>query len=185
VDVTDDKNEYGMAVISDHVTSYSHGENFPLALTVQYVGMGLWGRHYGVNGPTDIHYALLPHTDKWDKAGLNEETIKWNEPVVTLMVNDQQNAKSFTKSLDSGLAISALYYKGDDLYVRIVNSGADKKTHHIVFNCQADQVEFVELNDKIISSFQPKETGKVSFDLDLPRFGFKTIKLKNARNYQP
>jgi alpha-mannosidase len=179
VDVTDDKNEYGMAVISDHVTSYSHGENFPLALTAQYVGMGLWERQYGVNGPTDIHYELLPHADKWDKAGLNDETIKWNEPVVTLIVNDHKNSKSFTKSLGSGLAISALYYKGDDLYVRIVNNGSNKKTHRITFNCYADQIQFIELNEKLVSSTSLKKE-KVSFHLDLPLFRFQTIKLINA-----
>lgn len=48
VDVTDNKNEYGIAVISDHVTSYSHGENFPLSLTVQYAGIGLWGRNFAL-----------------------------------------------------------------------------------------------------------------------------------------
>jgi len=180
VDVTDDKNEFGMAVISDHVTSYSHGENFPLALTVQYVGMGLWERQYGVNGPTDIHYALLPHADKWDKAGLNEEVIKWNEPIIASMGSYEQRARRFIESLDKGLAINAMYYKGNDLYIRIANNESDKKTHHIIFNGNADQVQLVELNDKIISLFDPKSK-HVSFDLYLPLFGFKTIKLINAR----
>ena len=169
-----------MAVISDHVTSYSHGENFPLALTVQYVGMGLWERQYGVNGPTDIHYALLPHADKWDKAGLNEEVIKWNEPIIASMGSYEQRARRFIESLDKGLAINAMYYKGNDLYIRIANNESDKKTHHIIFNGNADQVQLVELNDKIISLFDPKSK-HVSFDLYLPLFGFKTIKLINAR----
>jgi len=181
VDVTDSKNEYGMAVIFDHVTSYSHGENFPLALTVQYVGMGLWGRHYGANGPTDIHYALLPHADKWDKAGLNEEVIKWNEPIIASMGSYEQRARRFIESLDKGLAITAMYYEGNDLYIRIVNNGSDKKTHPIRFNGYADKVQFVELNDKIVSSFIPKSK-HVSFDLYLPLFAFKTIRLINARS---
>ena len=184
VDVTDNKNEYGMAVISDHVTSYSHGKNFPLSLTVQYAGIGLWGRHYSVNGPTNIRYALVPHAGKWDVAGLNEETIKWNKPVIASVVyhNKNINTNSFAESLDTGLSINAMYYKGNDLYVRIVNNSSAKNTHYVEFNCHANQVQFVELNDKVISSFRPKEAENVSFELDLPMFGFKTLKLKNAGN---
>ncbi len=73
-----------------------------------------------------------------------------------------------------------MYYKGDDLYVRILNNGSEKKMHHVEFNCHADKVEFVELNDQLVSSIEPKKE-KVSFDVELPLFGFKTIKLINAR----
>ncbi|MGN6264143.1 MAG: glycoside hydrolase family 38 C-terminal domain-containing protein [Ginsengibacter sp.] len=180
VDVTDNKNEYGIAVISDHVTSYSHGENFPLSLTVQYAGIGLWGRNYNVDGPTTIRYALVPHAGKWDKAGLNEETINWNEPIIGSMGYYEESARHFIESLDKGLAINAIYYKGNDLYIRIVNNESDKKTHHIIFNGYADQVQLVELNDKIVSLFDPKSK-HVSFDLYLPLFAFKTIRLINAR----
>jgi alpha-mannosidase len=137
VDVTDGDNKYGMALLSDHVTSYSHGENFPLALTIQYAGIGLWGRNYSIKGPTDIHYALLPHKGKWNKAQINKETIKWNELIITSIVDDKSDSKCFVESLDSGLSISAMYYKGDDLYVRILNNASDKKKHQVVFNCYA------------------------------------------------
>jgi len=180
VDVTDGDNKYGMAMLSDHVTSYSHGENFPLALTIQYAGIGLWGRNYSINGPTDIHYALLPHKGKWNKAGIIDETIKWNEPIITSIIDAKENSKSFAERLDIGLTISAMYYKGDDLYVRVLNNGSGKKKHHITFNCYADQIQFVELNGKIVSS-TPLKKETVSFDLDLPLFSFKTIKLVNAR----
>ncbi len=179
VDVTDGDNKYGMALLSDHVTSYSHGKNFPLALTIQYAGVGLWGRNYSINGPTDIHYALLPHKGKWDKAGINDETIKWNEPIITSIADDKKNSNSFAESLDSGLSISAMYYKGNDLYVRILNNGSGKTKHHVIFNCYAEEIQFVELNDKVVSSIKPKKE-KVSFDIDLPMFGFKTIRLIKA-----
>ena len=116
VDITDGNNQYGMALLSDHVTSYSHGENFPLALTIQYAGIGLWGENYSVNGPTDIHYALLPHKNKWDKAGINDETINWNEPIITSILDAEDPSNSFVGNMESGLTISAMYYQGDDLY---------------------------------------------------------------------
>ncbi|WP_218148521.1 glycoside hydrolase family 38 C-terminal domain-containing protein [Parafilimonas terrae] len=181
VDVTDGDGNYGMALLSDHVTSYSHGENFPLALTIQYAGIGLWDRNYSISGPTDIHYALIPHRGKWNEAGLNNETIKWNQPVITASANAGKAVNDFIKSVDDGLAVTAMYYKGDDLYIRLVNNSSDEAKHHIRLNCYADELQFVELNDIITSTVQFKEKQKVNFECNIPLFGFKTVKLINAR----
>ncbi len=59
-----EKGEYGLALFSDHTTSYTHGENFPLGLTIQYSGNGIFYRNYTIDGPTEINYALLPHKGK-------------------------------------------------------------------------------------------------------------------------
>lgn len=42
VDKVAGDNSCGLALFSDHTTSYVHGEDFPLALNVQYAGKGLW-----------------------------------------------------------------------------------------------------------------------------------------------
>ncbi len=181
VDVTDGENNYGMTLLSDHVTSYSHGENFPLALTVQYSGIGLWGRDYSIEGPTDIHYALIPHKGKWNNADINTETIKWNEPILTSWVNEKNVSNSFLDHIDNGIAITTMYYKGNDLYVRLVNNSAQSSKHHFAFNCYADEIQFVELNDKTTSTLKFRKNQKASFDCNIPLFGFKTIKLVNAK----
>lgn len=181
VDVTDGDGNYGMALLSDHVTSYSHGENFPLALTIQYAGVGLWDRHYSVDGPTDIHYALVPHKGKWNEAGLNNETIEWNQPVITVAADAGKTVNHFIENVDDGLAITAMYYKGDDLYVRLVNNSSDQTKHHIRLNCYADELQFVELNDATTSSVQFNRKQKVHFECNIPLFGFKTVKLVNAK----
>jgi alpha-mannosidase len=181
VDITDGENNYGMALLSDHVTSYSHGENFPLALTIQYVGVGLWGRNYSVSGPTDIHYALIPHKGKWDKANINNETIKWNEPILTSFIHAINLSNAFIQKIDKGIAVTTMYYKGNDLYVRFVNNSSHLTAHHFVLNCYADELQFIELNDKINSINSLRKNQKVSFDCNIPLFGFKTIKLMNAR----
>ncbi|MEP6681822.1 MAG: glycoside hydrolase family 38 C-terminal domain-containing protein [Parafilimonas sp.] len=181
VDVTDEGNNYGMALFTDHVTSYSHGENFPLALTVQYSGVGLWGRNYSIDKSTDIHYALLPHKNKWNDAGINNENIKWNEPLTTSIINKQASSNSFIKSIDSGLTITTMYYKDDALFIRIVNNGSGKNNHTIELNCYADKVEFTELNGVVTSSLQMQKKKTISFDCNIPLFGFKTIKLVNPK----
>ena len=60
VDVFDAQNNLGLALLTDHTTTYAHGKDFPLALNVQYSGAGLWGRNHTLTGPTTINYALVP-----------------------------------------------------------------------------------------------------------------------------
>ncbi|MEX6691034.1 glycosyl hydrolase [Danxiaibacter flavus] len=181
VDVTDGATNYGMAIFSDHVTSYSHGANFPLALTMQYAGVGLWGRDYTVDGPSDIRYALLPHKGKWDAADLNNETIKWNEPLTASFNNTANNSLEFISHLDSGIAVSAMYYNGDDLYVRLVNNGSKQLTHKISFNCYADEVDLVELNNTVAKKVKNEKNEKVAFECEIPVFGIRTVRMKGAR----
>ncbi|MBX3252792.1 MAG: glycosyl hydrolase [Chitinophagaceae bacterium] len=180
VDVTDGDGKYAMALLSDHVTSYSHGEHFPLALTVQYAGTGLWNKQYTVDSPTDIHYALVPHKGKWNEARLNDETIKWNQPVITSITDAGQINTAFVDSIPEGLAITTMYYKGNDLYLRLVNNGSDQLKHSISLNCYADEMQLVELNGTIISGTKFSKNQKVGFECDIPLFGFKTVKMVNA-----
>lgn len=181
VDITDTISNYGMALFSDHVTSYSHGQNFPLSLTIQYAGVGLWGRNYTVNGPTEIRYALLPHQGNWQNAQLNRETVLWNEPLIVDTGHTHNINAPFIKHLDPGLEVTALYYKGTDLYIRITNTGAQKDRHRVLLNCHASRLDFVELNDEITSSLSPDPAAPVSFNCTIPLFGFKTIRLTGAR----
>ncbi|WP_460687522.1 glycoside hydrolase family 38 C-terminal domain-containing protein [Niabella aquatica] len=180
VDITDAENHYGMALLSDHVTSYSHGRSFPLSLTVQYTGIGLWGRNYFIDGPTDIHYSLLPHSGNWHKAQLNKEATVWNEPLI-VSVNEGNNIHApFIKKMDPGLEVTALYYKDADLYIRITNTGSMKNMHRVELNCNAESLHFIELNDKVTSSLRLGSAENIFFDCNIPLFGFKTIKLVNA-----
>ena len=58
--MTDANEDWGLALLTDHTTCYVHGEDHPLGLVLQYSGIGLWGRRYGIAGPTTVRYALLP-----------------------------------------------------------------------------------------------------------------------------
>jgi alpha-mannosidase len=56
---------------------------FPLlGLTLEYSGVLLvcGEANYKITGPTNVHYAIIPHTGKWDKSGIWTEGTKWNEP---------------------------------------------------------------------------------------------------------
>src|SRR5690606_1590217 len=120
VDITDAGNNYGCALFTDHTTSYAHGSDFPLGLTIQYSGQGLWGRDYRITHPTEINYALVPHEGKWDNAGIWIENASWNEPLLTFLLPDGETEteprKSLIKEIKRGWEVSSCYSEGNELY---------------------------------------------------------------------
>ena len=181
VDVTDGAGKYGMAMLTDHTTSYAHGKDFPLGLDIQYSGMGLWGRDYKINGPTSINYALIPHAGKWDKSGVWTDATKWAEPLIAKVSGaspqkDQQ--RSFIDIDKPGIEISSMVFDGDDLLVRLFNAESNNLPKAISFDAKIDKAELVELNGTKRSDVKIIETGNKSLiNLTIPRFGFRTIKL--------
>ena len=53
------KETIALALLSDHTTSYSHGEDEPLGLTAQYSGGGLWGPNYKITQPLKMKFAII------------------------------------------------------------------------------------------------------------------------------
>jgi alpha-mannosidase len=184
VDVTDNNNQYGMALFTDHTTSYAHGEDFPLGLNIQYSGMGLWGKNYVINGPTQVNYALIPHEGKWDKAGIWAEGTKWSEPLIAVVADKHppEMSKSLVK-VPAGYEVSAINFDGNNMLVRIFNTGTGNK-EKITFGCQATKVVLTELNgregEELTLSKQPHQ---ISTIITIPKFALRTIKLVNASNF--
>ncbi|GAC1309954.1 MAG: glycoside hydrolase family 38 C-terminal domain-containing protein [Mucilaginibacter sp.] len=184
VDVTDGDGQYGLALFADHTTSYAHGEDFPLALNIQYSGPGLWGRNYIINGPTQVNYALIPHKGRWDKAGIWAEGTKWNEPLIAAVADRHppELSRSLVK-VPTGYEVSAVNFDGNDMLVRIFNTGADDK-EKITFDCQASKAILIALNGKDGAELTlSKQPHQISAMITIPKFGIRTIKLVNAHNF--
>ncbi|MBD1367199.1 glycosyl hydrolase [Mucilaginibacter sp. ZT4R22] len=186
VDVTDKDNQYGMALFTDHTTSYAHGKNFPLGLNIQYSGMGLWGRDHQITGPTTIHYALLPHAGLWDKAGIEAESAKWNEPLMAVLSNSQPAiAGRSLIQVPAGYEISAVNFEGNDMLIRLFNTGAGNVKSKLIFNCNADKAMLIELDGRAGKALllRRSQAGELSTNITMPKFGIRTIKLVNARRF--
>ena len=184
VDATDGSNQYGLALLTDHTTSYAHGADVPLGLTLQYSGIGLWGRNHRIDGPTELNYALVPHAGKWDQAGIWTASDRWNEPLVTRVMNLNSPGGGARKSLlsvsGSGYEISSMHMGGKDFFVRFFNAEGDASPRQISFDGHADTIEAVGLDgSKIRDLPQRKEAGKSIFSLSLARMGVQTIRLSN------
>jgi alpha-mannosidase len=180
VDVTDGSGDYGMALFSDHTTSYAHGGDFPLGLTLQYSGNGIFYRNYTLNGPLELSYALLPHAGRWDKAGIWTEGTKWNEPLIVCPATD-----SGTRSLvmpDKGVEVSSMHVEGGELDVRLFNASAAGPTIRLYLGFGATTAEEVELDGRLIKALPVRKdkSGRRWVSLGLPRFGIKTIKFNHV-----
>jgi alpha-mannosidase len=184
VDITDKNDQYGMALFTDHTTSYTHGEDFPLGLDIQYSGMGLWGRNYGINGPTQINYALIPHIGRWDKAGIWAAGTSWNEPLIAVVAgkHPQKMSRSLVK-VPAGYEVSAINFDGNDMLVRIFNTGSAVK-EKITFGCQATKAILTELDGREGRELTlSRQSHQIYTIIAIPKFGIRTIKLKNARMF--
>ena len=179
VDLTEVSNKNGLALLSDHTTSYSYGEKFPLGLTVQFSGNGLWGRDYKIDGPTNIRFAIIPHSKEWDASGIHNENLKWNEPLLCSFIRQTKLENlSLIDVNETGYEISAAYLSGDDIIVRFFNADGSKSPKVIKFGMNLSKVEEIDLNGNILATLNTVKTNAgTELKLEMPRFGLKTLKL--------
>jgi alpha-mannosidase len=188
VDVTDASDQFGVALFSDHTTSYTHGREEPLGLTLQYSGKGLWGRNYSITGPTNVRYAIIPHRGKWDESGIWTEGAKWNEPLIAQVMNAAPQTSDYKRTLlaidGQDIEVVSLMFEEHTLYIRLFNAESGASTSRLSFDCIADSVELVELNGDVISRLDVSKNAKagMAIDLSIPKFGVRTLKLSNVKS---
>ena len=180
VDVTDSAGKYGMALYSDHTTSYVHGEDLPLGLTIQYSGNGIFYRNYTIDGPSEIHYALMPHAGKWDQAGVWTAGTKWREPLAAAA-----SAGAGERSLlqaGRGLEVTSLTMDGNALQVRLFNAEAAAGVQRLDIGFKATSAKVVELDGREVEvlPIHTDKAGRRWVELIIPRFGIRTIKFEHV-----
>ena len=180
VDVTDADEAYGMALFSDHTTSYTHGKDFPLGLTVQYSGAGLWGRNYSIEGPTSINYTLLPHRGNWQEAGLWQHLQDQNEPLTAVGIRllPKATQKSLLEIKKKGWILTSFTKKGDAYYARVFNAEGDATEASIMLDTKIENASLVNLDGSVGQALNIEDTKNKSVSFSIPQMGFKTIKLK-------
>jgi alpha-mannosidase len=169
VDATDGK--YGIALFSDHTTSYTHGANFPLGLDIQYSGMGLWGRNYTIDGPTTVHYAIVPHAGNWEKGNISMENNKWNEPLLVFNGNTAEQSVFEV----NGAQVTSVVWEEDAMLVRLFNPSEKSSQAGLSFT-QPVNAAVVELNGVQRATLNKNK----KIQLELPPFGIRTLKIKKA-----
>ncbi|SEN48449.1 alpha-mannosidase [bacterium A37T11] len=180
VDEVDQKRQQGMALFTDHTTSYVHGKDHPLGLTVQYAGKGLWGKDYQVDGPTQISYSLMPHAKTWDQAQLWQEDDRMKSP---LLITDDylqyQTPTSLVAFDKVGYQLSALYIEDNAMIMRIFNAASDVSPLTVLVPVHPSRITMEELDGRPLQHPDAKQTptGSYAFSIAMPRFGVRTIRL--------
>lgn len=185
VDVYDTQNNYGLALLTDHTTTYAHGEGFPLGLNIQYSGAGLWGRNHTITGPTEINYALVPHVGKWDEGHISTEAANWNEPLIASSTSEEKETKkSLVDVTGTGLQVTTVLVDGNDLLVRLFNAEGDDKNKKIIIGGNAEAANLVELNGTVKETLKiQKSKSNTVLNVAMPRFGIRTIRLRNFKAF--
>lgn len=178
VDVADQPGRHGLALFSDHTTSYTHGPNHPLGLTLQYAGKGLWARDYRIEGPTEVRYALVPHAGRWDAANLPALSAAWQEPAIGALARGGQAAsRSLIDPGDSGWLVPAMFERDDAIFVRLFNANGAPSVQKLKLGFTAGLVELIELDGRVIRKLEVGADRSV--ELALPRLGFRTLRFSN------
>ncbi|WP_323402112.1 glycoside hydrolase family 38 C-terminal domain-containing protein [Proteiniphilum sp.] len=181
VDLTGQKQDYGVALFSDHTTSYLQTDSLPLGLTVQYTGRALWGRNYRTHGPTKIRYALLPHSGNWETGSVEKASGQWNEPMVAQLTPHSTGVPdmSLLETVGDNLEISSMTVENKNLLIRIYNTSSRDTAREIILNYSVGKIEQVDLNGNLIRELLPvnKGNGQLQTKITIPQFGFVTLRL--------
>ncbi|MFP5080030.1 glycoside hydrolase family 38 C-terminal domain-containing protein [Pedobacter sp. JCM 36344] len=180
VDVSDENENFGMALITDHTTSYQHDENGILGLTLQYSGMGLWGRNYSIKGPSTYNYTLVPHANNWENANVWNKSVAVNEPFHVVKTSEKAVGSGSLITLSNNhLEISSIQMENNAMLVRVFNPSKEFASSDVTIGINTKNASLIELNNTIIQKLPiTKLSGnKTSVKLNLTPFGIRTIKL--------
>ncbi|MBQ7181471.1 MAG: alpha-mannosidase [Bacteroidaceae bacterium] len=184
LDVADGQGNHGLALLSDHTTSYSMGPDFPLALTVQYSGPGLWGRDYPLHGPSELHYALLPHRGTWEQADVQGVAQAWQEPLIVVPCESKLlEACSFLDLEGSGYQLSSAWVQDGRLGLRFYNASGNAEEQSIRLGFGARHISEANLQNETLRDIPVRyRRGEFCFNTAIPRYGLSTFLLKVGKN---
>lgn len=175
VDVVDSVSGFGLALITDHTTSYSHSQNFPLSLTLAYSGTALWSNAYKLEGRSSVNYSLIPHKGLWDEAEIQREAALFNEPLLVRPGSAVDKVLSSIVNLDStGFELASMQQAGDTTVLRIYNPEGKVNPTTFSVNSRFMHFQFVELDGR---TDEPKKISGNKVVITLPRHGVRTIRL--------
>ena len=180
VDLSADDRSTGLALLSDHTTSYSYAPGYPLALTVQYAGPGLWGRQYPTHGSTDLSLALYPHAGDWEQAGVPRQSESWNTPPPTCAFYRKAalRNRSFLQADDERLVLSAAWFSDGALHLRLYNSSRQAVSSRLRIGLPATELTEENLLGQAGATLPLTARGKeCETTVSLPPFGIRTYRL--------
>ena len=175
-DLTDEKN--GLALFTDHTTSYSYGHDFPLSLTIAYSGRGLWNGNYQLHDSTFVRYSIVPHAGNWQVGALNSEALRITEPLMVVQGGQKNKISGILDATGTGYEVTSYNLHQNKLVVRFYNAQGKQQEAKIKLRVPVEKARWVRLNGKedsnaVIVNNTLKKT--------MPPFGVNTLELSLKR----
>ena len=195
VDLSQPGGQYGISLLSGATTSYINGPGWPLGLTTQYSGIGLFGADYFAQGPTNLSYAIFPHAGNWKTGAVVGASEDYNKPLLPVLINapERLSQRKTTASLleidaESGWEVSSLQSSNDgsSVILRLWNASGDNQPHSIQFSrplSKKASIATVQLNGNQISTLAVASDMR-SVQTSIPPKGIQTIVIKGI-TYDP
>ncbi len=185
VDLYDKNENAGIAVFSDRTTSYLHGKDHPLGITLGWGWeAGFWWGKSSLNGIQESSYSILPHQGNWEEAGVSYENINLCEPYqVGITSGKFEASKKEYSAFDiegKGFEVSAVIFHGEAMLIRIFNAKTFEDDCKVILGCKYETAEIVDLKGECIEkpAFIKEINSQNSINFRMAGFGISTIKLK-------
>ncbi|MDQ6760647.1 MAG: glycoside hydrolase, partial [Acidobacteriota bacterium] len=182
VDLVDEKEEFGLALLTDHTTSYAHGEDHPLSLVLGWGwDRGFWWCKCPLKGLQEARYSIVPHAGRWDQAALWRRSAEMAEPLLARVSSGggQSAHPSLVRVESPGLTLTSMTMSGRDLLLRFFNAESPDNDHEISLGIEPKLIELVELDGRVSQRLRPSAAvgGGLKIKLHVPRFGVRTVRL--------
>lgn len=174
----------GLALMTDHTTSYTHGPDTPLALTLAWGWDGgyWWGRRQ-LKGSHTVCYTLLPHEGSWQEGHVWHEYQKMQHTPLTRRSPGQLSAQCVNLIRTSGdLEVSAVYARPDGtIALRLFNPGNESEFTVTMPARLIRACSMTELEGKAIASLPIDASGdEARMRINMPPFGIRTLLITPA-----
>ncbi|MDE6403796.1 MAG: alpha-mannosidase [Muribaculaceae bacterium] len=181
IDFTDRDRNMGMGLLSDHTTSYVHGPGVPTALTIQYSGQGLWGPDYKITEPTEVAFALVPHSGDGGAEAMCAEADRFNEPLRAVVCGGSGVAasRSLAGVADPGYRLSAASVNHDGNVIFRLHNAFAYSAARVTLDMPCKGVDEVDLLDNRLAdvTLTDRSNSGVAMNVTMPRNGFRTYLL--------
>lgn len=178
VDVTDDAQ--GLAIMTDHTTSYSHGKDMPLGLTMAWGWDGgyWWGRRQ-LKGEHTVCYAIVPHKGNWQQGNVwHQYQQLLHRPVAQRVFGGVPGAEVSLLQAAAPVEMSAAHMEQDgSLTVRLFNPG-EAAAAQLSLDERFASADLVELDGTQVAHLPLEQAeGRQRLSLPMPKFGIRTLRL--------
>jgi len=182
VDLVDEREEFGVALFTDHTTSYAHGEDHPLSLVLGWGwDGGFWWGKCPLKGLQESRYSIVPHGGRWEQAALWRRSSEMAEPLLARLASGsvKKNHSSLVRVESPGLYLTAMTVNGRDLLLRFFNAESPNNDHEISLGMEPKLMELVELDGRVSQRLRPSvATGPGrKIKIHVPRFGIRTVRV--------